>query len=145
MLDNPIFIDIHLQPLRITWGGAFALLVHDKESGRNKFNHKKIKAMSKLLETLVNGSQRIAVTIDGEDLMEFVQAVYEDAHHKAEIAVEKQNSEEFISTEQTKELLKVCDTTLWKWAKRKKLVPRKVGTRNMYCKMDVLAVLKGEK
>ena len=34
--------------------------------------------------------------------MAFVQAVYEDAHQKAEIAVEKQNEEEFISTEQTK-------------------------------------------
>jgi hypothetical protein len=101
--------------------------------------------MSKLLETLTNGNQRIAVTIDGEDLMEFVQAVYEDAQQKAATAVEKQNSEEFISTEQTKEFLKVCDTTLWKWAKRKKLVPRKIGTRNMYCKKDVLAVLKGEK
>ena len=86
--------------------------------------------MSKLLETLTNGNQRIAVTIDGEDLMEFVQAVYEDAQQKAATAVEKQNSEEFISTEQTKE---------------KKLVPRKIGTRNMYCKKDVLAVLKGEK
>lgn len=101
--------------------------------------------MSKLLETLTNGNQRIAVTIDGEDLMAFVHAVYEDAQQKAATAVEKQNSEEFISTEQTKEFLKVCDTTLWKWAKRKKLVPRKIGTRNMYCKKDVLAVLKGEK
>ncbi len=101
--------------------------------------------MSKLLETLTNGNQRIAVTIDGEDLMAFVHAVYEDAQQKAAIAIEKQNSEEFISTEQTKDLLKVCDTTLWKWAKRKKLVPIKIGTRNMYCKKDVLAVLKGEK
>ena len=101
--------------------------------------------MSKLLETLTNGNQRIAVTIDGEDLMAFVHAVYEDAQQKAVTAVEKQNSEEFIGTEQVKEILKVGDTTLWKWAKRRKLVPRKVGTRNMYCKQDVLAVLKGEK
>jgi hypothetical protein len=101
--------------------------------------------MSKLLETLTNGNQKIAVTIDGEDLMEFVQAVYEDAQQKAAIAVEQQNSEEFVSTERTKEMLQVCDTTLWKWAKRRKLVPIKVGTRNMYCKKDVLAVLKGEK
>ena len=101
--------------------------------------------MSKLLETLTNGNQRIAVTIDGEDLMAFVHAVYEDAQQKAAIAVEKQNAEEFIGTEQTKEMLHVCDTTLWKWAKRRKLVPRKVGTRNVYCKKDVMAVLKGEK
>ena len=97
--------------------------------------------MSKLLETLTNGNQRIAVTIDGEDLMEFVQAVYEDAQQKAAIAVEQQNSEEFVSTEQTKEMLHVCDTTLWKWAKRGKLVPQKVGSRNIYSKSDVLAVL----
>ena len=28
LLDNPIFIQIHLQPLRFTWGGAFAYWVH---------------------------------------------------------------------------------------------------------------------
>ena len=28
LLDNPIFTDIHLQPLRFTWGGAFAYWVH---------------------------------------------------------------------------------------------------------------------
>lgn len=101
--------------------------------------------MSKLLETLTNGNQRIAVTIDGEDLLEFVQAVYEDAQQRAVTAIEKQNSEEFIGTEQVKQMLNVCDTTLWKWARRKKLVPRKVGVRNMYCKTEVIAVLKGEK
>ena len=37
-----------------------------------------------------NGNQRIAVTIDGEDLMEFVQAVYEDAQQKAAIALSGQ-------------------------------------------------------
>lgn len=101
--------------------------------------------MSILFKTLADGNQRIAVTIDGEDLMEFVQAVYKEAEKKAALAVEKQHSEEFISTEKVKEILNVCDTTLWKWAKRKKLVPRKVGARNMYCKKEVLAVLNGER
>ena len=50
-----------------------------------------------------------------------------------------------ISGEELKTLLLVCDTTLWKWAKRGKLVPQKVGARNIYREADVLAVLRGEK
>ena len=95
MLLVKLFNDMHLQLLRIT---GVALLLYEYT----------IRQASKLLETLTIGNQRIAVTIDGEDLMAFVHAVYEDAQQKAAIAVEKQNAEEFIGTEQVKQMLKDC-------------------------------------
>ena len=68
-----------------------------------------------------------------------------DARLRAESEIKEKQSEECIDKEEVKTLLRVCDTTLWKWAKRGKLVPQKVGSRNIYRKSDVLAVLRGEK
>ncbi len=101
--------------------------------------------MKTLYETLIETNARLAITISGEELKEFINDVMADARIKAESDIKERQSEECIDKEEVKRMLRVCDTTLWKWAKRGKLVPQKVGSRNMYRKSDVLAVLKGEK
>lgn len=53
--------------------------------------------------------------------------------------------QEYMTRKEVMTLLKRCDSTMTKWAKRGKLVPQKVGSRNIYRKSDVLAVLRGEK
>ncbi len=100
--------------------------------------------MKTLYETLIETNARLAITISGEELKEFINDVMADARIKAESDIKERQSEECIDKEEVKRMLRVCDTTLWKWAKRGKLVPQKVGSRNMYRKLDVLAVLKGE-
>ena len=47
-----------------------------------RFCFMKYTIMSKLLEMLANGNRKIAMTIDSEDLMSYVQEV-EDAHQKS--------------------------------------------------------------
>ncbi len=101
--------------------------------------------MKTLYETLIETNARLAITISGEELKEFINDVMAAARLKAESDIKEKQSEECIDKEEVKRMLRVCDTTLWKWAKRGKLVPQKVGSRNMYRKSDVLAVLKGEK
>ena len=98
-----------------------------------------------LYETLVGTDARLAITISGEELKEFIEDVMTDARLRAESEVKAKQSEECIDKEEVKRLLRVCATTLWKWAKRGKLVPQKVGSRNIYRKSDILAVLRGEK
>ena len=99
----------------------------------------------KLYETLIGTDARLAITISGEELKEFIEDVIADARLRAESEIKAKQSEECIDKEEVKTLLRVCDTTLWKWDKRGKLVPQKVGSRNIYRKSDVLAVLRGEK
>ena len=99
----------------------------------------------KLYETLIGTDATLAITISGEELKEFIEDVMADARLQAESEIKAKQSEECIDKEEVKTLLRVCDTTLWKWAKRGKLVPQKVGSRNIYRKSDVLAVLRGEK
>lgn len=61
-----------------------------------------------------------------------------DARLRAESENKAKQSEECIDKEEVKTLLRVWDTTLWKWANRGKLVSQKVGSRNIYRKSDVL-------
>ena len=110
-----------------------------------KLNNKVREIMKgKLYETLIGTDARLAITISGEELKEFIEDVMADARLRAESEIKAKQSEECIDKEEVKTLLRVCDTTLWKWAKRGKLVPQKVGSRNIYRKSDVLAVLRGE-
>ena len=74
----------------------------------------------KLYETLIGTDARLAITISGEELKEFIEDVMADARLRAESEIKAKQSEECIDKEEVKRLLRVCDTTLWKWAKRGK-------------------------
>ncbi len=56
---------------------------------------------------------------------------------------EKEDSERLISKGEVKRLLKVCNTTLWTWAKRNYLVPVKIGSRVNYRLSDVKRIMEG--
>ena len=56
---------------------------------------------------------------------------------------EKQDSEKLVSKGEVKRMLKVCDTTLWTWAKRNYLVPVKIGSRVNYRLSDVKRIMEG--
>ena len=56
---------------------------------------------------------------------------------------EKEYSERLISKGEVKRMLKVCDTTLWTWAKRNYLVPVKIGSRVNYRLSDVKRIMEG--
>lgn len=54
------------------------------------------------------------------------------------------DSEPVMSREEVSHYLNVSYTTLWVWAKTKKLLPFKVGRRVMYHAKDVVSLLSGE-
>ena len=70
----------------------------------------------KLYETLIGTDARLAITISGEELKDFIEDVMADARLRAESEIKTKQSEECIDKEEVKRLLRVCDTTLWKWA-----------------------------
>ena len=83
----------------------------------------------KLYETLIGTDARLAITISGEELKEFIEVVMADARLWAESEIKAKQSEECIDKEEVKTLLRVYDTTLWKWAKRGKLV--RIGLKDI--------------
>ena len=102
--------------------------------------------MSYILDSLIEGRERqVTIMVKSEDLMEFAHRIMEEAQKGAIEEIEKKKEEEYLDRTAVKEILKVCDTTLWKWNNRGKLVPQKIGARNVYKKSDVMAVLDGKR
>ena len=64
----------------------------------------------KLYETLIGTDARLAITISGEELKEFIEDVMADARLRAESEIKAKQSEECIDKEEVKTLLRVCDT-----------------------------------
>lgn len=58
-------------------------------------------------------------------------------------AAKEDDGDKLISKKEVKQMLGVCDTTLWTWAKRKYLVPVKIGSRSNYRLSDVKRIMEG--
>lgn len=100
--------------------------------------------MSNLYDALSTGNLRMSVTINGEDLMDFVRTAFKEMQEEERIKREEMERDTNLSREEARDLLGVCDTTLWTWAKRGILVPHKVGHRSLYKKSEVMAMLNGK-
>ena len=59
----------------------------------------------KLYETLIGTDARLAITISGEELKEFIEDVMADARLRAESEIKAKQSEECIDKEEVKTLL----------------------------------------
>lgn len=101
--------------------------------------------MSKLYQTLAADNIRMSVTIDGEDLMEFVKAAFAELEEESRQRREQMDQDTNLTRSEVKELLDVCNTTLSTWHERGILVHHKVGHRCFYKKSDVMALLNGRK
>lgn len=60
-----------------------------------------------------------------------------------EHASKEDDGDKLVSQKEVKQMLGVCDTTLWTWAKRKYLVPVKIGSRTNYRFSDVKRIMEG--
>ena len=63
----------------------------------------------KLYETLISTDARLAITISGEELKEFIEDVMADARLRAESEIMAKQSEECIDKEEVKTLLRVWE------------------------------------
>lgn len=50
-------------------------------------------------------------------------------------------ADKLITKKEAQQMLRVCDATLWMWAKRGYLVPVKIGSRNHYRLSDVKRIM----
>lgn len=92
--------------------------------------------MSKLAE-MIKENPRALIMIDAEDLMEFVQEVYEQAKEEGEQKMKDAMEEKMISRADVKEMLGVSDATLWRWEKVGYLVPCRVGSKVFFKQGDL--------
>ena len=97
--------------------------------------------MEDILSLLENGQSNIVVQVSGRDLLEFTDALVQRACESRESLREIQEGEVYLSKKEVKDLLGVCDTTLWHWDRNHYLSPARVGRKIMYRKAEVHRLL----
>ena len=92
----------------------------------------------------VPACQMVLSFITDEQLEAFADAVI--TKYQQNIARQRAaepSPEEWMTRKEVMALLKRCDSTMTKWARRGYLVPSMVGGKHLYRKADVMRILNG--
>jgi len=93
--------------------------------------------MNDILDLIRDGRSSIVIQVNGQDLLDFADAIIEKASDNAKKSLEDKGGEKYLTKKEVMSLLKVCDTTLWIWNRDNYLKPVKIGRRVLYRKCDV--------
>lgn len=91
---------------------------------------------------LFNSENNVQLVIKSADIKELALVICEELH-KEENAKKEMDAHTYLSRSEVRKMCHVSNTTLWRWAKEKYLVPIKVGSRVKYLKGDVTRILEG--
>ena len=78
-----------------------------------------------------------SVTVGFDDLKMIVKEIIEDTKRELEDLVTAQKSETYVSRQRACEMLDVAASTMYRWSKRKYLVPVTVGGKKRYKMSDI--------
>ena len=92
----------------------------------------------------VPASQMVFTIITDEQLEAFADAVITKYQQNiARRRASEPSPEEWMTRKEVMALLKRCDSTMTKWARRGYLAPSMVGGKHLYRKADVMRILNG--
>ena len=97
------------------------------------------------LQDLITSGQNINITVGLSDLQKFAYDLISQTKIELEAVVIADKAEIYLSRLETCEELKVDQSTLFRWAKRKYLMPIEVGGKRRYKMSDIKAILNGGK
>ena len=108
---------------------------------------KKLNANIMNLNEIIKTGTNLTVSIGINELRQWHDEVIEDTRRKLEAVVISDKAESYLAPKQVSEMLGVNLSTLWRYSKRKYLVPIEVGGKRKYRMSDLKAILndgKGE-
>lgn len=101
--------------------------------------------MIKNILSLAKECPNLQVSITLGELVEANKLLVAETKQELEQLITDQNAETYPSREKVMEMLDVCESTLWRWAKNGYLVPLNVGGKRRYRMSDVKRILEGQK
>ena len=107
-----------------------------------KLNNKhKLNQMKDLLAIIQNvgPGANLKIEVDSRDMMAFADALVEKAmaELKTQAVATPPAEDVLVPKKEAREILDVCDATLWKWDRLGYLVPVKVGRKIFYWKSHI--------
>ena len=103
---------------------------------------------SGLVEAIEKSNGRIHVMLSSDGLNAVSLAMAErirKQEREQEESKPKRNEDVLISKKQARDMLGVCDTTLWSWSQKGYLKVHKVGSRAKYRLGDILKLVEASK
>ncbi|MBK5722177.1 helix-turn-helix domain-containing protein [Dysgonomonas sp. Marseille-P4677] len=95
------------------------------------------------LKEILSSGTNVTLAISANDLREWHKEVIADTKRELEKAVIAEKAEHYIDAKQVTELLNIDLSTLWRWEKRKYLIPVKVGGKRRYKMSEVKSLIEG--
>jgi hypothetical protein len=92
---------------------------------------------------LLTSDANFNITIQKSDLVDFVNFMINKTKSEIEAEVIAQKAERYVPRLEACNILKVDQSTLFRWAKRGYLVPIEVGGKRMYKLSDLQRILNG--
>lgn len=79
--------------------------------------------------------------LSGKDLQDFARTLIASTKEELERAIIEDKAERYLTPDEVAKMLSINLTTLWRWRKRKFLLPVKVGAKSRYLYSEVKAML----
>ena len=95
------------------------------------------------LNEIIKTGSNFTVSIGINELREWHNEVIEDTRRKLEAVVISDKAESYLTPKQVSEMLGVNLSTLWRYAKRKYLVPIEVAGKRKYKMSEIKKILSG--
>lgn len=120
--------------------------VADGESGRsggnspNRRGKPPLKSLKMNIKNLLNSGNEMCAILSLADLKEFALTLIAEAKAAAK---EEKEDEEYLTPQQTAEMLGVTTNSLWRWNRDGYLKNVKVGRKPFYKKSDVFKLMEG--
>jgi hypothetical protein len=92
---------------------------------------------------LLTSDANFNITIQKSDLLDFANFMISKTKNELEAEVVAKNSERYVPRLEACNILKVDQSTLFRWAKRGYLMPVEVGGRRLYKMSDLQRILNG--
>lgn len=93
------------------------------------------------IQDIINSGANVTIAIGVDDLKEFARTIVEKARQDLAQDIAKGQNEVYYTIDRVASILDVDKSTLWRWSKKKYLVPIKVGGLTRYRKSDIDKIL----
>lgn len=89
------------------------------------------------VQDLIESGIGVNVTLTPKELIEVIDYVVEKSKSELEFQLTKKSQEEYLTSNQVCEFLKINTTTLWRWEKKDYLNPIYIGGKKRYPKSEI--------
>lgn len=84
----------------------------------------------------------LVIQMTSDDLVRFSQDLIERTKKEYVTLVKEREEEKYLTREEVKSILNVCDATLWHWARKNYLTPVKLGRKVRYRQSDIDRIME---